>query len=197
MSSGRRLTIVIPALTLAVIAAANIVVGTVALGSFVFAGDLAPYSAQGIRIILLGCCVVALLTALTSGLRGAIATPPAPLMIVMAGIGAGLAVQGDRLFVTMAAAMALGALATGLCAALVGSFRLTHLVRFVPYPLACGFVSGTGARRDPGRPVATGSAAGAGSARRPVRTRGPLQMGPLESRTALVCWRRPDAGRAL
>lgn len=140
-----RLAAVIPAFTLGLIAAANIVVGTVALGSFVYAGDLAPYSAQGIRLILLGCCLIALITALSSGLRGAVATPPAPLMIVMAGIGAGLAIQGDRLFVTMAAITALGALATGLCAALVGWFRLTHLVRFVPYPLACGFVSGTGA----------------------------------------------------
>lgn len=145
MSSDRRLTTVIPALTLALIAAANIVVGTVALGSFVYAGDLAPWSTQGIRLILLGCCVVCLITALASGLRGAVATPPAPLMIVMAGIGAGLALQGERLFVTMAAVTALGALATGLCAALVGWFRLTHLVRFVPWPLACGFVSGTGA----------------------------------------------------
>ena len=133
------------ALVLGLIAGSNQVVSKVALGNVVFSGALAPYSAQGTRIVLLGTAVVCLFIALGSGFRGAIGTSPPALLIVVAGIGTALTLQGDVLFATMIAIIAIGSLATGLCAMLLGSFRLANLIRFVPYPLACGFVAGIGA----------------------------------------------------
>ena len=133
------------ALVLGLIAGSNQVVSKVALASVVFAGALAPYSGQGTRIVLLGNAVVCLFIALGSGFRGAVGTSPPALLIVVAGIGAALTLQGDVLFATMIAIIAIGSLATGLCAMLLGSFRLANLIRFVPYPLACGFVAGIGA----------------------------------------------------
>ena len=35
-------------------------------------------------------------------------------------------------------------MATGVCCLLLGSFRRANLVRFIPYPVAGGFVAGIG-----------------------------------------------------
>ena len=135
----------LPALVLGVIAGANQVVSKVALGTVVFSGALAPYAAEGTRLVLLGNAIVCLVIALASGFRGAVGTSPPALLIVVAGIGTALTLQGDALFATMVAIIAIGSLATGLCAVLLGSLGLANLTRFVPYPVACGFVAGTGA----------------------------------------------------
>lgn len=133
------------ALILGLIAGSNVVVTVVPLGSVVFSGALAPYSIPGTRLVLLGNAIVCLIVALGSGFRGAVGMSPPATLVVLAGIGATLSFQSDALFATMVATIAIGSLATGLCATLLGSLRLANLVRFVPYPLACGFVAGIGA----------------------------------------------------
>ena len=133
------------ALILGLIAGSNVVVTVVPLGSVVFSGALAPYSVPGTRLVLLGNAIVCLIVALGSGFRGAVGMSPPATLVVLAGIGATLSLQSDALFATMVATIAIGSLATGLGATLLGSLRLANLVRFVPYPLACGFVAGIGA----------------------------------------------------
>ena len=51
---------------------------------------------------------------------------------------------GEALFVTTASALIISAVATGVCCLLIGRFRLVNLVRFIPYPVAAGFVAGIG-----------------------------------------------------
>ncbi len=142
MSSTSRIP---SALTLGLIAGSNVVVTVVPLGSVIFSGALAAYSVPGTRLVLLGNAIVCLVVALGSGFRGAVGMTPPATLVVLAGIAATLSLQADALFATMIATIAIGSLATGLCATLLGSFRLANLVRFVPYPLACGFVAGIGA----------------------------------------------------
>lgn len=142
MSSTSRIP---SALTLGLIAGSNVVVTVVPLGSVIFSGALAAYAVPGTRLVLLGNAIVCLFVALGSGFRGAVGMSPPATLVVLAGIAATLSLQADALFATMIATIAIGSLATGLCSTLLGSFRLANLVRFVPYPLACGFVAGIGA----------------------------------------------------
>ena len=132
------------ALILGLIAGSNVVVTIVPLGSVVFSGALAPYSIPGTRLVLLGNAIVCLFIALGSGYRGAVGMSPPATLVVLAGIAATLPLQSDTLFATMIAAIAIAALATGVATMLLGSFRLANLIRFVPFPLACGFVAGIG-----------------------------------------------------
>ena len=133
------------ALILGLVAGSNVVVTVVPLGSVVFSGALAPWSVPGTRLVLLGNAIVCLAVALGSGYRGAVGMSPPATLVVLAGIAATLSLPPDALFATMVATIAIGSLATGLCATLLGALRLAKVVRFVPYPLACGFVAGIGA----------------------------------------------------
>ena len=48
----------------------GLLVGQVAFGSFIFSGALAPYSSQGVGLILFGNFAACLLVALVGGYRG-------------------------------------------------------------------------------------------------------------------------------
>ena len=132
------------ALTVGCVSGLTVVVGEISLATVVFSGPLAPYAASGIGLVLFGSFAGCLVIALTSGFLGAVSAPPVPTLIVLAVIGGALALEGDALFATMVAIIALCAFSTGLITLLVGRFRLTNLVRFIPYPVSSGFVAGTG-----------------------------------------------------
>ena len=134
----------IPALSVGFSSGLGLLVAQVAFGSFIFSGALAPYSSQGVGLILFGNFAACLLVALAGGYRGAIAGLSPALVIVMATIAATTDARGEALFVTAASALVIGAVATGLCCLAIGRFRLANLMRFVPYPVAAGFVSGIG-----------------------------------------------------
>lgn len=134
----------VPALSAGFTSGLGLLVAQVAFGSFIFSGALAPYSSQGVGLILFGNFAACLLVALVGGYRGAIAGLSPALVIIMATIAATMEAQGEALFVTAASALAIGAIATGVCCLLIGRFRLANLVRFIPYPVAAGFVSGIG-----------------------------------------------------
>ncbi len=134
----------VPALSAGITSGLALLVAQVAFGSFIFSGELAPYSSQGIGMILFGNFAACLLVALTSEYRGAVAGLSPALVIIMALIASTTDGQGKPLFVTVACALMIGSLATGICCLMIGRFRLANLVRFIPYPVAAGFVSGIG-----------------------------------------------------
>lgn len=119
-------------------------VAHVAYGSYVFSGQLAPYATQGVGLVLFGNAAACLVIALAGGFRGGIAGLPPALLLTMASIGSTMDAEGEALFVTTAAALMLGAAATGALCLLIGCYRLANLVRFIPYPVASGFVAGIG-----------------------------------------------------
>ena len=134
----------VPALSAGFTSGLGLLVAQVAFGSFIFSGPLAPYSSYGIGLVLFGNFAACLFIALACGYRGAISGLSPALVIVMAMIGSSMDIEGDPLFVTTAITLIIGAVATGLCCLLIGHYRLANLVRFIPYPVAGGFVAGIG-----------------------------------------------------
>ena len=134
----------VPALSAGFTSGLGLLVAQVAFGSFIFSGALAPYSSQGVGLILFGNFAACLLVALVGGYRGAIAGLSPALVIVMATIATTMEASGEALFVTAASALVISAIATGVCCLMIGRFCLANLVRFIPYPVAAGFVSGIG-----------------------------------------------------
>ena len=122
----------------------GLLVAQIAFGSFIFSGPLASHSSQGVGLILFGNFAACLVIALTGSYRGAIAGLSPALVIAMATIGATIEAEGDPLFVTTAAALIITAVATGAGCLVIGRFRLANLMRFIPYPVAGGFVAGIG-----------------------------------------------------
>lgn len=116
----------------------------VAFGIFIFSGALAPYSSQGVGLVLFGNFAACLLVALIGGYRGAIAGLTPVLVFVMATIAATVETEGEKLFVTTVGVLIISAVALGVCCLLIGRFRLANLLRFIPYPVAGGFVAGIG-----------------------------------------------------
>ena len=94
--------------------------------------------------MLFGNFAACLVIALAGGYLGAISGLSPALVIVMATIGSTMDAAGDALFVTTAAALMISAVATGVCCLMIGRFRLANLMRFIPYPVAGGFVAGIG-----------------------------------------------------
>ena len=135
----------LPAVSAGLTSGLGLLVSQIAFGSLIFSGPLAHYSSQGIGLILFGNFAACLVFALAGGFRGAIAGLSPALVIVMAAIGFTMEAEGEALFVTTAAALMISAMATGLGCLVIGRFRLANLLRFIPYPVAGGFVAGIGA----------------------------------------------------
>jgi SulP family sulfate permease len=127
-----------------------IVTVAISLASLVFSGELAPFFSRGIGLFLFGGLTMNLVIAALSSLPGATATPqdsPSALIAVgAAGIASALAGAADpeRAYYTVAAAIVLSSLATGVVFYLIGQFKLGNLVRFIPFPVIGGFLAGTG-----------------------------------------------------
>ena len=133
-----------PALSAGLTSGLGLLAAQVAFGTLIFSGPLAPYASQGVGLILFGNFAACLLIAFASSYRGAISGLSAPLVIAMALIGSTMAADGRALFVTTATALIIAALATGALCLVIGQFRLANVVRFIPYPVAGGFVAGIG-----------------------------------------------------
>lgn len=134
----------LPTLSAGLTSGLCILVIEIAFGTFIFSGALAPYSSQGIGLILFGNFAACLLVAIVGGYPGTIAGLSPLLLPVMATIAATIKTDADALFVTTATALIISAVAAGICCLLVGRFRLANLLRFIPYPVAGGFVAGIG-----------------------------------------------------
>ncbi len=135
---------VVPALSAGLTSGLGLLVAQVAFASFIFSGPLAAYSSQGVGLILFGNFAGCLLVALLSGYRGAIAGLSPALVIIMATVVTSINSQGHELFVTASFALMISAVLTGICCFVVGRYRLTSLVRFIPFPVSCGFIAGIG-----------------------------------------------------
>ena len=134
----------VPALAAGFTSGLGLLVAQIAFGVFIFSGALAPWSSQGVALVLFGNFAACMIIALTGGFRGAISGLSPALVIVMALIGSTMEATGDARFVTIVAALVIAALVTGSCCLTIGRFRLAGLMRFIPYPVAGGFVAGIG-----------------------------------------------------
>ena len=136
---------VLPALLLGLIFGAAVLVFQISLGIIIFSGPLAPFASDGVRMALFGGFAVCLVVALSGGNPGTVSSSLSAAAMVLGTIGATLAVDGDALLPTMVATVIIGVLATGTCLLLLGRLQLSNLLRFVPYPVAGGYLAGAAA----------------------------------------------------
>ena len=133
-----------PAVSVGLISGLVVLVRGISWGVIVFSGPLAPYSSQGTSVVLFGSFAVCLVVALSGSYRGTISALPAPCVVMLVAISSTLDAEGDALFMSMVASLMLSALAAGVGFLMIGRFRLAGLTRFIPYPVAGGFLAGTG-----------------------------------------------------
>jgi sulfate permease, SulP family len=120
----------------------------ISFAAFVFAGYLESFLADGIGLYLGAAAVTLAGFAWLAGGRGVIggmqATGAAVLAIVVAGAAISSFGRLERDFLTAVAAAGVVTIACGAVFLVLGTRRLADLIRFVPYPVAGGFLAGTG-----------------------------------------------------
>ncbi|HEX8992489.1 MAG TPA: SulP family inorganic anion transporter [Anaerolineales bacterium] len=134
---------------------AGLVVGLIdisvelSLAALIFSGNLSRFLARGIGLMLFGAVVMGIVTALATSVPGLIAIPQDTPAAIMALIAAGIVgvmklASPDALYATVLAAIAVTSLLTGLVFLLLGRFKASGFVRYIPYPVVNGFLAGTG-----------------------------------------------------
>ncbi len=138
----------VPGLTAGFIAAIVTISIEIPLAALIWSGPLREYRAGGIGLMLFGSFVVGIVVALTSSIPGVISipqdTPAAILALIAAGIAAAMQTAGQALYVTVVAAISTTSLIMALGFILLGWFRASGFVRYLPYPVVGGFLAGTG-----------------------------------------------------
>ncbi len=141
--------LLLPGLTAGFIAAIVSISIMISLAALIWSGPLHPFLGNGIGFLLFGAFVIGVIVAVTSSLPGVVAipqdTPAAILALVAAGIAAAMkAAQPQALYVTVVAATMVTSLLMAACFLLLGSFKASGFVRYIPYPVVGGFLAGTG-----------------------------------------------------
>jgi SulP family sulfate permease len=143
-----QLSRLLPGLTAGLIAAIVTISTEISLAALIWSGPLNIYLAGGIGLMLFGSCVVGIVVALTSSIPGVVSipqdTPAAILALIAAGIVASMQAAGRSVYVTVVAAIAISSLLMGLGFLLLGWFKASGFVRYIPYPVVGGFLAGTG-----------------------------------------------------
>lgn len=140
---------IFPAISAGLVTGLVDVIICISLAALIFRGDVAPFTANAIGFILIGCTTSVLITGLFSSYKGSISasqdTPAAIFALMAAGIMGSMASASPRdKFVSIVVAVGLTSVLTGIFFILLGHFKLGSLVRFLPYPVVGGFLAGTG-----------------------------------------------------
>ena len=115
--------------------------------ALIFSGETAVHLSRGIGLALFSATVSIVITSLLTSYPAIMSSnqsaPAAVVGVMAAGIVA-LVTGQDAQLATILVAIALTTLLSGLFLLGLGTFRLGGLVRFLPYPVAGGFLAGTG-----------------------------------------------------
>ena len=139
----------LPGLVSGLIAAIITISIEISLAALIFSGDLQKFLADGIGLMLFGAFVVGVVVSLTTSLPGMIGlpqdTPAAILGLVAASIAFSMRPADPKaLYPTILAAIMLTSIVTGIFFLLLGWFKASGLIRYIPYPVIGGFLAGTG-----------------------------------------------------
>lgn len=141
--------ILLPSLTAGVIVAISTISSEISLAALIFSGDLSQFLPGGIGLMLFGAFAIGIAVAITTSVPGMVGlpqdTPAAILALVAAGIAASMRGSDPQaLYATVVAAIALTSLLTAVFFLLLGWFKASGFVRYIPYPVVGGFLAGTG-----------------------------------------------------
>jgi SulP family sulfate permease len=139
----------LPSITAGLIATIVTISTEISLAALIFSGKLSPFLAGGIGLMLFGAFVMGIVVSLTTSLPGIVTipqdTPAAILALVAASIAASLnQAAPQKIYITILAAIALTSLLMGIFFLLLGRFKASGFVRYIPYPVIGGFLAGTG-----------------------------------------------------
>ena len=125
---------------------------SVSYGALIFSGDtLKPFVPVGLHAALLSACVIALVVAIGSSFKFAIAGPDsnatAILAVMSAAVTGAMAASGAsprEIGATVLVLLPLTAILTGVLVSVLGLVGGGRLMRFFPYSVLGGFLAGTG-----------------------------------------------------
>ncbi len=144
------LQILLPNLVAGVVLGALEISIIVSCTAMIFSGQISGYLPQGVGIILFGTLILSLVVAALSSFVPSIAVPQDVPMAILAVITTTVTREmighapPSIIFLTVVATMILTTMITGVAFWLMGHFKLGGLVRFIPFPVVGGFLSGTG-----------------------------------------------------
>ncbi|WP_437983541.1 SulP family inorganic anion transporter [Sorangium sp. So ce117] len=139
-----------PAVIAGMVSGTLVVSFDISLGALIFNHGLADYLSRGIGIILISSVIVGVIVSLLSSYKPVIAAPQEDAAVILASMAAAITTaiaQKDPAaspFPTVVAAIAITSVVAGGFFLLLGLLRLGILVRFIPYPVAGGFIAGAG-----------------------------------------------------
>ncbi|HEX6269951.1 MAG TPA: SulP family inorganic anion transporter [Anaerolineales bacterium] len=115
----------------------------------IFSGELAPFATTGIGMVLFGGLIMQLIIALTSSVPGMLGGPQDSSAAILGLTAVTIAgrmesAPAEAKFITVVMTVIIASVASGLFYVLIGGFKLSRFVRFIPYPVVGGFVAGTG-----------------------------------------------------
>ena len=122
----------------------------VSFAALVFSGELAPFVGAGVGFALYAAAASGIVVALLACVPGTIGNAKGIAAALLAAMAAGVIANipagapPEARFVTVVVAIGIAGLSTGLFLLALGRFHLGRLVRFLPYPVIGGFVTGTG-----------------------------------------------------
>lgn len=141
--------ILLPSITAGLIATIVTISMEISLAALIFSGDLSEFLAGGIGLMLFGAFAMGIAVAVTTSLPGIVGvpqdTPAAILGLIGAGIAAGMkGADPNAIYATVLAAISLTSILTAVFFLLLGWFKASGFVRYIPYPVVGGFLAGTG-----------------------------------------------------
>ncbi|WP_437676125.1 SLC26A/SulP transporter family protein [Sorangium sp. So ce131] len=139
-----------PSLVAGLVSGTLVVTFDISLGALIFNHGLGQYLSKGIGIFLISSVVVGVLVSLLSSYKPVIAAPQEDAAVILASMASAIATgiaqkdPGASPFPTIVTAIAITSVVAGGFFLLLGILRLGILVRFIPYPVAGGFIAGAG-----------------------------------------------------
>ena len=136
--------------------AAAAVVGPMAIAfnisaaGIIYQGPLTAFLDRAIALNLIAATVMAALSTILFSYRGTVSQPQNMIAVILSvpaaniALAAGPGPVGEATFSTVAALVAVTALATGVVTWLLGRWRLGFVARFIPFPVLAGFLAATG-----------------------------------------------------
>jgi sulfate permease, SulP family len=141
--------ILLPSITAGLIASIITISLEISLAALIFSGDLSQFLAGGIGLMLFGAFAMGIAISLTTSLPGVVGLPQDTPAVIMGLVAAGISVsmRGEdpgAVYSTIVAAISLTSVLTAVFFLLLGWFRASGFVRYIPYPVVGGFLAGTG-----------------------------------------------------
>ena len=142
-------TILLPSLTAGFIAAIVTISMEISLAALIFSGDLREFLGGGIGLMLFGAFAVGIIIALATSLPGTVSVPQDTPAAIIALISAAIAItlkgaEPVEKYATVVAAITVTSVLTAILYLLLGWFKASWFVRYIPYPVIGGFLAGTG-----------------------------------------------------